>query len=206
MKHLSPILLLALAACPDPAKNKPKADVAPAVQQPALKPLEGAVAYTFSNDASKLEWVGAKVTSKHDGGFSKFSGTVELVDNAPAKSRVKVDIDMASVFCDAEKLTKHLQSEDFFDVPKFPSATFVSTEVKEGGANATHTITGALTLHGVTKQISFPANITLAEGEVKVAAEFAINRKDFGILYPGKPDNLIADDVLIKLNLLAKKG
>jgi polyisoprenoid-binding protein YceI len=100
-----------------------------------------------------------------------------------------------------------LKSADFFDAEKFPKATFVSTSVKPGGEkNATHTVTGNLTMHGVTKSISFPATIRLAPGSAEADAEFAINRKDFGIMYPGASDDLIRDDVLIKLTIRAKKA
>jgi polyisoprenoid-binding protein YceI len=62
-----------------------------------------------------------------------------------------------------------------------------------------------MTLHGVTKRIGFPADITLTDAGADVTAEFALNRKDFGIVYPGKPDDLIADNVLLKLSVHAKK-
>jgi len=58
----------------------------------------------------------------------------------------------------------------------------------------------------VTKSISFPATIKVRGDTVDVDAEFAINRKDFGIVYPGMPDDLIRDDVLLKLQLRAKKS
>jgi polyisoprenoid-binding protein YceI len=67
-------------------------------------------------------------------------------------------------------------------------------------------VTGNLELHGVTKSITFPATIKMSADAVDVDAEFAINRKDFGIVYAGKPDDLIKDDVLIKLEIRAKKG
>jgi polyisoprenoid-binding protein YceI len=99
-----------------------------------------------------------------------------------------------------------LKTPDFFDVQKFPTARFVSTAVKPGGQNgATHTITGNLELHGVTKSISFPAMIHMTGDLVHATAEFVINRKDFGIVYPGMPDDLIKDEVAIKLTIIAKK-
>lgn len=207
---------LTLTACPDPAKDKPKATVAaPApTPAPAPGPIANAVAFPFTQADSKITWVGAKVTSKHDGGFTKFGGIVEVVESDVTKSRVRAAIDMNSTFCDAEDLTEHLKSPDFFDVAKFPEATFVSTaivkkvptEVREPGkGDEKYEVTGNLTLHGVTKSISFPASITMTESEVAVAADFAINRKDFGILYPGKPDNLIKDEVALKLDLHARK-
>ena len=69
-----------------------------------------------------------------------------------------VVVEMASVKSDDEKLTGHLQSPDFFDVAKYPKATFESTEIKKGGdKGATHTVTGNLDFHGVKKSITFPA-------------------------------------------------
>ena len=66
-------------------------------------------------------------------------------------------------------------------------------------------MTGNLDLHGVTKQIEFPARIKVNAELVQVEAEFSINRKDFGINYPGMADDLIKNDVLILLELRAKK-
>jgi len=195
------------AACDnDPSAGKVKAAATSAVSEPA-RAAAGAVAYQFNNQNSSLAFVGAKVTGKHEGSFEKFSGNVQLVDKAPEKSSVKVDIDMASVQVEPEKLEGHLKSPDFFDVGKHPKASFESTSIKAGGAaGATHTVTGNLTLHGVTRSISFPATIQVNGDNLTVKAEFAINRKDFGIVYPGMPDDLIKDDVLIQLKLGANRS
>ena len=95
-----------------------------------------------------------------------------------------------------------MKTADFFDVAKFPKATFVSTKIEPNtAAGATHNVTGNFDLHGVKKSITFPATIQSTPEVVSVNAEFAINRKDFGILYPGKADDLIRDGVVIKLTL-----
>ncbi|MFT3706497.1 MAG: YceI family protein [Archangium sp.] len=205
--------LFVLTACPDPAKDKPKATVtapvptpsAPTGDKPATPPapLANATAYPFTQEGSKVSFVGAKVTGKHDGGFNTFGGIIELVENDPTKGRVRASIDMASAFTDSEKLTGHLKSPDFFDVEKFKEAIFESTAIAK--KDDKFEVSGNLTLHGVTKGITFPASITVSADEVTVAAEFAINRKDFSIIYPGKPDDLIADNVALKLDLHAKK-
>lgn len=199
-------LALSLAACEnDPAKGKTQATTAEAVAVAAAP--ASAAKYAFSNAESKVEFVGAKVTRKHDGSFQTFSGTVSLVDNDPVKSSVAVTVDIASLKSDDEKLTGHLKSPDLLDAAKFPQASFTSTSIKAGGdKGASHTVTGNLQLHGVTKSISFPASIKASAEAVDVDAEFAINRKDFGIVYPGMPDDLIKDDVLLKLQIRAKKA
>jgi polyisoprenoid-binding protein YceI len=194
-----------LAGCPDPAKNKTQAVVEAPKAAPAAvaQPVEGATTYAFSNEGSKFGFVGAKVTGKHDGGFNKFDGTIELPGTDFTKARVKATVSVKSVFTDSEKLTGHLQSADFFDAEKFPDATFVTTTIAANGD--AFTVTGDLSLHGVTKSITFPAKLSLAGDAVKVNADFAINRKDFAIVYAGKADDLIADNVAIILDLAAKK-
>lgn len=196
----------AIAACNNnPTKNSAKATVSESVAVSPQAPA-GATTFTFSNDGSTVAFVGAKVTGKHEGGFKTFKGTVSLVDNDIDKASVSVEIEATSLFTDQEKLTKHLKSGDFFDVEKFPKASFVSTQLKRGvNRGAPCTVTGNLTLHGVTKSISFPAWIKQTDAGVEANAEFGINRKDFGIAYAGKADDLIKDDVLIKLSLRAKK-
>ncbi len=191
----------------DPAKGKTQATVGSAsAPVMATPPAAGAVSYAFSNDGSKVEFVGAKVSAKHEGSFAAFRGTIGLVDGEPTKSTVNAEIDIASLTVEPAKLAGHLKTPDFFDAAQFPKAKFASTAVKAGGeAGATHTVTGNLELHGVTKAISFPATIKVEGDAVSVNAEFAINRKDFAINYPGMADDLIKDDVLIKLTLHGKK-
>jgi polyisoprenoid-binding protein YceI len=204
--HLIVIAAIAgLAACDnDPSKGKSQATVStPAAAGADAK----GTPMTFASGDSKIDFVGAKVTRKHDGSFQRFSGTVNVVDKAPEKSSVTVEIDVGSLKTDEEKLTGHLKTPDLLDVAKFPKAKFTSTAIKPGGEKgATHTVTGNLELHGVTKAITFPATIKLGADTADVDAEFAINRKDFGIVYPGMPDDLIKDDVLLKLHVHAKKA
>ena len=65
-------------------------------------------------------------------------------------------------------------------------------------------MTGVLTLRGVQKEITFPCELTIDEKRVSVTTEFTIKRKDFGIVYPGRPDDLIRDEVLLKLEVKYK--
>ncbi|MDB4976249.1 MAG: Rhodanese-like domain protein [Myxococcaceae bacterium] len=203
---------LAGAACNnDPAAGKPMAKVSAATEPAAtttqaLGSATAATKYVFSNAGSKIEFVGAKVTRKHQGAFHVFSGAIELVEGDVRKSMLQVEIATASLTADDPKLTEHLKSADLLDVVKYPKASFRSTAIAPGGeAGATHTITGRLELHGVAKTISFPAKIKLADATVDANAEFAIDRKDFGIVYPGMPDDLIKDEVLLKLTIHGMK-
>jgi polyisoprenoid-binding protein YceI len=204
--------LLSLAACEDPAKDAPKATVQTATPSskpaPAATPASAAGAETLALDSatSTVGFVGSKVTGKHEGKFEKVSGAITLAGGKAEGGKMVIDVDVSSLKTDQEKLDGHLKSPDFFDVAKFPSAKFTSTEIKAGGEKgATDTITGELELHGEKKTISFPATITVAADSVSGTAEFSINRKDFKIIYPGKPDDLIRDDVVLKLSLKAPR-
>jgi polyisoprenoid-binding protein YceI len=200
-------LTLALAGCDnDPGKGIAKATADAPAAQTGAAPATGAK-FAFSNDGSKVEYTGAKVTGKHEGQFAKFAGSIVAPEGAPEKGSVTADIDVDSITAEDDHLLGHLKSPDFFDVAKFPKAKFTSTAITPGGeGGATHTVVGNLELHGVTKSIKFPATIKLAGDHADVDAAFAINRKDFGIVYPGKPDDLIKDDVAIKLTIRAKKA
>lgn len=192
--------------CKDPGADVTAAKVeAPTGEEPAAAPADAKTTSLAINPSnSKVEFVGAKVTASHPGGFTDFSGEVDLGDPIE-QSRINLTIQTASLYADKEKLTKHLKSPDFFDVEKFPTATFQSTEIRKEADG--HTITGDLTLHGVTKRISFPATIESSDSQVSANAEFSINRKDFEINYPGMQDDLIRDLVVIKLSLaLPRQG
>ena len=183
-----------LAACEDPAANKPKATTAnstttnSAANVPATNAPTTGTALPISPENSKIEFTGSKVTGKHDGGFKQFSGAIDLAGNKPEDSKVSVEIDMTSVFTDAEDLTEHLKTADFFDVAKYPKSTFTSTKIVPDtakGAN-NYTVTGDFEMHGTKKAITFPATITVNDSAVEVKSEFAVNRKDFGSSMPEK--------------------
>jgi polyisoprenoid-binding protein YceI len=192
----------------EPAAGKTKVEAQQAVEVKPQAPSPAAtVVLPLNPSVGSVEFIGAKVTDKHEGKFKDFSGTVSLVPGAVEKSQVEVTIDIGSMEIEPVKLRGHLMSPDFFDQAKFPKATFTSTSITaDPKAGTTHQITGNLELHGVKKSITFPATISATNDSVSVAAEFAINRKDFDLVYPGMPDDLIKDDVLIKIKLSPHKS
>lgn len=204
--YLFIVTLMIIAAlsygCANPAADKPKATVANAAPESNSAKPAGTEKLVISPENSKVEFVAAKVTRSHQGSFKQFAGTVDLVANSIPDSRVTINIETGSVVTDDDQLTGHLKTADFFDVAKLPGATFVSTKIEPSNTGgATHTVTGNFELHGVKKSITFPATIQVAPDSVSVNAEFAINRKDFNLLYPGKADDLIRDGVVIKLTV-----
>jgi len=193
------LALATFAGCAaDPAADKPDAAVAEPI--PASPAADDGTMLSL-NETSAIGWVGSKVTGSHEGGFKVFEGQVNLVDDDPTKSSVSITIDVSSMWSDNDDLTGHLLSPDFFDAATHPTATFESTSI--AAAETGYVATGNLNLHGVEKSISFPVEITVTDGAVKILASFSIKRFDFGIEYTGPTDNLIRDEVAITLDLQA---
>ena len=144
--------------------------------------------------------VGAGDTAR--GEFGNLSGALSVDDADLTKSSITAEVDATTINTRDGKRDEHLKSPDFFDVAKYPKAEFSSTKIEAKAAgDANYEITGDLDLHGVKKSISFPAKITVDERGAKGTAEFKINRKDFQIVYAGKADDLIKDEVLLKISL-----
>ena len=198
--------VMLVSACADPAADKTRAVTGEATQTASPAAAAQGHKYVITPQNSKIEFVGSKVTGSHNGSFGDFSGQIDHV-GTPEQGRVNITMKTDSLTTDTPDLTKHLKTADFFDVAKFPEATFVSTSIKPGGdKGASHTVTGNLTLHGVTKAVTFPANINVTPDVASVDSTFSINRKDFGINYAGQADNLIRDDVVLKLIIRASKS
>jgi polyisoprenoid-binding protein YceI len=196
--------LIALYGCAkNPAEDVPKADVSSATSASTTPAVAGKT-FAFSPGSSSIDFVGSKVTGRHNGGFKKFAGELRVENGKIADTGNKVIIDTTSLFADNDRLTGHLKSKDFFDVTQYPTATFQTTSIVPNATNST--IAGDLTLHGVTKHISFPATIKVTDNAVDIAAQFFLNRFDFEMKYPGKADDLIRKEVVLKLNVKATPG
>ncbi len=97
-----------------------------------------------------------------------------------------------------------IESKNFFEVEKFPTATFVITKI------AGNQVTGNLTIKGITKSISFPAEISVKGGKVAAKASITIDRTDYNIKYGSKKffdsigDKAIFDDFKLDVSLISE--
>lgn len=186
----------------NPAKDLPRAQDANEQVTPALqKQSDSAVTYTFSKE-STIGFTGSKITGSHDGGFNSFGGSFVLDGEQPVGEDNQILIQTDSLWSDNDRLTRHLKSKDFFDVATYPEASFKLSAAIKGQEDAAYILTGDFTLHGVTKSIKFPATITLEGDTLRLKSEFVINRKDYGIVYPGKINDLIREEVVIRLDMI----
>ena len=189
---------------PSAVVQEPSADAGE--QAEAAAAAQTAIVMTVDAAQSNIGFVGAKVTDDHEGKFTSFDGKATLDEDSPKAVEFTVQMDSLSI--EPEKLEGHLKSGDFFDVSKYATSSFNSSkiEAKADDDGATHEVTGDLTMRGVTKTIRFPATIEVDDQKVRGRAEFKVDRKDFGIEYPGMPDDLIKDDVLLDLDLVFPRG
>jgi polyisoprenoid-binding protein YceI len=191
-----------------------------------------AESWKLDTSASKIEWVGTKVTGYHTGNVPLKSGEIKVNNGEVTGGKFVMDLANMQVLgpksVDAasnKKLLGHLKSADFFDIEKNPEGSFELTGVRpyQGAAvkdstdprqdeinkyrvdNPTHTVSGNLTLKGVTKNVEFPARITVSGDNAEAIAKFNINRKEWNIVYPGKPDDLIRDAVHLGISIRAEK-
>jgi polyisoprenoid-binding protein YceI len=181
-----------------------------------------AFAKSVAIDAGKssVRWLGKKklVDSKHFGTIGLKAGTIEL-DAKNSLKGGKFEIDMASMknedLTDAgynAKLIGHLKNDDFFAVDKHPTSAFVIKSVKplKGKADATHEITGDLTIKGITHSVIFPAKIEVSGKEAKATGKVIFDRTKYEIRYgSGKffqnlGDKVIDDSIEIDLDLRAQ--
>lgn len=150
-------------------------------------------------EKSKIQFVGSKPDgSKHEGGFKKFE-TVAVADfDEPSNGSLKIEIKTDSLWSDNEKLTGHLKNPDFFDVRKYPTAVFESTDIEVGEERAA-TITGNLTMLGKKNEIKIPVKVEITEQSIKLVGKFKLDRTKWGMNY-GAPDK-INNDVEMSVEL-----
>lgn len=210
MKKLAlPLLALAfLAAC----NNNPKGNKAATGEAVADSLNAQGTVFVIDTSVSAVQWTGSKVTGSHHGTVKIKSGQVLLNDERKLVGG-EFEVDMESIINEdlkgndeyKNKLENHLKSEDFFDVAKNPTSVFKITAVKNQTATGAD-VSGNLTLKGITKNVSFPVQlISSSENEVTATADFNINRKDWGLVYEGMKDDLIADEINLKVAITAHK-
>lgn len=168
---------------------------------------------------SSVGWVGKKVAGQHNGTVKLSAGTVS-VDEANIIGGT-FTIDMTSISnIDLEpgewrdKLENHLKSPDFFNVASNPTATFVLDKAvpkSKADGNSDYTVTGKLTIKGITHEVTFPATIVHTDGVYRAKATVAIDRTLWDIKYnSGKlfdiqalGDKMIYDEIQITLDVVA---
>ena len=136
-------------------------------------------------------------------GFDNIEGTISYDAADPLQSSVDVRIAVDSINSHVKKFDEHLKSADFFDAEKFPTATFKSTRIASGSAKDTYKVTGDLSIHGVTREVTLDAKLNRAAPHPMSKAptigfdgSVTIKRSDFGM---GAYVPNVSDEVRIQI-------
>ena len=176
----------------------------------SLSLAAGALADKYQVDAAHSS-LGFSVThlqmSEVDGRFKDFSGEFDWNPKALAKSSITFTAKASSITTDNDKRDEHLRGSDFFDVEKFPTLTFKSTGIKALGEDR-YSVSGNLTVHGVTKPVTVQATIKGPSDPMKSGkpiigfrTTFKINRMDYGVgaNWKGNSDSVVSHAVFITI-------
>jgi polyisoprenoid-binding protein YceI len=144
------------------------------------------------------------------GNFSGLNGVLKENSGDHALSSVEAIVDVNTLSTGDAQRDGHLKSSDFFEIEKFPTMTFKSTSVKRKSEDE-YAVTGDLTLHGVTKPVTFavegpspPNKDPWGNTRIGLSATARINRKDFGLTWNAALETggiLVGEDVSISLEV-----
>ncbi|MBA9072488.1 polyisoprenoid-binding protein YceI [Flavobacterium gossypii] len=221
--RIASLLVLSALTLTVSCKND-KAAEAETTEAGTVKEVSGeAATYTIDKENSKIEWTGSKPTGKHTGTINLADGTVSVKDNALDTGKFTIDMNTITVTDlkagdGKEDLEGHLKGtggteadfDHFFNVKKYPQSNFEITKaVTENGKTS---VEGNLTMKGITKNVKFPATVTVNGNTVTVVSDpFTINRTLWNVNYGSKSvfdnlgDKFINDDIELKVSVTAKK-
>lgn len=189
-----------------PARAAPTVSDQPSVSLP-VPAVPQTSTWKLDPENSSAEFLCKHVLSKVRGMFAMPSGTIVLDEAAPANSKITATLDVKEITTGVAERDAHLKSPDFFDVAKYPTITFVSTEVSRSSATS-YSVTGNLTMHGVTKPVTLAVTASPPfnhAGGIRrgIEATASVNRKDFGLRweFPGEGAGIVVgDNVQITIN------
>lgn len=164
--------------------------------------------YRVSKTYTTLSFTATKwMVFKEEGTFQDYAGTLTYDPSNPSASSIDVTVQAASL--DTRNSTRDgvLRSDDFFDVAKYPTLSFHSTHVISAGTDSL-SVTGNLTIHGITKQVTVPVHIIGARVMSGIGdfagfeTTFTIDRRDFGVLGTRWSGNKVAIDPDVVIHLI----
>ncbi len=177
-----------------------------------LTNLGFAQVYVLKADQCEVEWTGKAAFGSYflSGTIDVASGQIRMLNSTLTEA--KLDMDMTSIHSNIRKLTKHLKSEDFFEVRKHKKATFRLTSPIALRPDTPSTIKGALTIKGIAKPYDWVVSIAKKGDRLLVSAKsITIDRTDFGIrfnspnYFQNLKDQAIADEFSLSMRLIFEK-
>jgi polyisoprenoid-binding protein YceI len=163
----------------------------------------GAASFTADAAQSRLEFVGMQAGAEFKGVFHKFTAGVDFAPDALAGSKIDVQIDMNSVDSMDKDRDTTIRGKDVFDAAHNPTAHYVTKTITKTAAG--FSAVGALTLHGVTKDVPIEFQFAPAGTGAKLSGSAKLNRLDFGVGQGDwKSTDTVGDAVKINFSLVLK--
>lgn len=168
---------------------------------------------TVNKSESQVVWKATKVTGAHWGYVPIKNATLDYAGGKIKGGSFEMDMVNLTVedLTDPKSkgnLTNHLKSDDFFSVEKFNTSTFKIKDAKSSNGTD-YTITGDLTIKGVTQAVSFPAKVAVAGKKITATGNITFDRTKFDIKYRSGSyfedlaDKMIYDEVNLEVKLVA---
>ncbi len=167
-------------------------------------------------ESSTMNWNAKKVGGEHYGTIKLADGTLQVNGNKLIGGSFTIDMTNIVVTDitkpDSNKrLTDHLKSDDFFSVEKHPTSTFKITKaspIKGKAGEANYTITGDLTIKGITNPVTFPAVVKVSGKAAEASATIEVDRTKYDIKYRSgligtAADKIIYDTFTLDVKLVA---
>ncbi|GAA4976923.1 YceI family protein [Algibacter aquimarinus] len=206
------LLSISVTGCKDKAKEAETTEA-----EEVVEATQEAVKFTANLDSSSIAWTGFKPTGSHNGTINIKSGELNTVDGKLTSGTFLIDMSSITVLdipADKEgngKLVGHLTSPDFFDIEKYPNATFEITGLEE--VEGKMMLSGNLALKDAKNNVTFPVSVSHDGNNVFLKSEtFTIDRSKWNVKYGSKSffddlgDKFINDDIELTINVMATKA
>ncbi len=187
----------------------------------ASAPSQDAISYNVNTSTSVIEWTGSKQVGKHSGTLKLSGGTVFVRDNKIEGGNFTIDMNTINVIDlkpgdGKEDLEAHLKgltvekADHFFNVQKYPEAKFEITGVSTETGKST--IEGNLTIKETTKNVKFPAIVSIDDSNVSITSDtFIIDRTEWKVNYASKSvftdlnDKFVNDEIELRVVVKASR-
>lgn len=147
----------------------------------------------------------AKGVTRVTGKFTDFAMQMDYVDEDITKSSVTFTIQAQSINTGINQRDEHLRSADFFEVEKYPEISFKSTAIRKAGNG--FEMEGDFSMHGVTKHVVIPFELTGSERTPSASIRWSLNREDYGINYEhSSMKHFLSKEIAVEIDFWTRKS
>jgi polyisoprenoid-binding protein YceI len=157
--------------------------------------------YKPLDDKSEVNFTIKNFGFSTPGSLKGLKGSIKFNSSDLVSSSFNVSVDVNTVNTGVDARDSHIKKEEYFNAEKFPVISFNSTKITK--EQNSYTVTGNLTIKGVTRPVSFPFTVQNQDNGLIFSGSFSINRKDFGV---GGSSAVLGNSVDVSLKVFAVKG